>query len=80
MIIYKATCVITGKSYVGQTKKSLRQRIREHNKDKSNSVFHKAIRKYGKQNFIWSIIKKATLFYRLSYAKNEQRFSFVEAK
>ncbi len=58
MLIYKATCLITNKSYIGQTKKSLAERIREHNKDKSNTVFHRAIRKYGKAAFTWKILAK----------------------
>lgn len=59
MIIYKTTNKINNKSYIGQTIKSLNERISTHLyyvNDGSNYLFHKAIRKYGKENFIWEII------------------------
>jgi len=49
-IIYKHTCKITGKAYVGYTKFTLDERWQQHCKDArlgSNFYFHKAIRKYG---------------------------------
>ncbi len=59
-IIYKAINKINGKIYIGQTVKLLHKRIIEHvccalNK-KDIMYFHKAIRKYGKENFKWEII------------------------
>jgi len=59
MIIYKATNKINGKSYIGQTVKSLKKRIREHinlSKNGSNRPLHAALRKYGPENFTWEII------------------------
>lgn len=59
-IIYKAINKINGKIYIGQTVQSLDKRISQHinnalnNQD--NMYFHKAIRKYGKESFIWEII------------------------
>lgn len=51
MLIYKHTCIITGKSYVGQTKYSLNYRWLNHIKDaiinNSTCHFHQAIRKHG---------------------------------
>lgn len=55
-IIYKHTCSISKKSYIGLTK-NLSQRTRDH---KSLSlqcpVFHKAIKKYGWENFTTEIL------------------------
>jgi len=56
-IIYMATSKTTGKSYIGQTSRSLSIRKTEHSREKkSNSLFHNAIRKYGADDFIWQII------------------------
>lgn len=58
-MIYKVTCKITGKIYIGQTTQSLAQRKREHtsrSKKGSNTYFHNAIRKYGKDSFIWEVL------------------------
>ena len=58
-IIYKVTCLTNNKIYIGQTR-NLPERIRTHLKDvknkTSNMVFHKAIRKYGFDNFKWEIL------------------------
>lgn len=58
MIIYKATNLITGKSYIGLTTRSLQERKLEHLRhlDTENTYFHRAIKKYGKENFSWEII------------------------
>ena len=62
MIIYIATNKINGKSYIGQTINSLKQRKKRHLWDASNKrtiiYFHKALRKYGFNNFNWKIICK----------------------
>ena len=54
--IYKITNKLNGKFYVGKTMKSLSTRFYKHCYDavKRNSrcYFHKAIRKYGKENFV----------------------------
>jgi len=59
-IIYKATNKVNGKSYIGQTINPLKERIFKHIDDilnsRYNSYFHRAIRKYGKENFDWKII------------------------
>ena len=61
-----STCVVycatfpNDKKYVGITRRKLRYRIREHKKhsdDGSNTLFHKAIRKYGFDNVCWNILK-----------------------
>lgn len=60
-IIYRAYCFNTKKSYIGQTINGLNQRKQEHftstfGKTNSQTHFHKAIRKYGIDNFEWTII------------------------
>lgn len=61
--IYKCTCVISGKSYVGLTTKTIEERKKEHlhssynpNDNTYKTHFHSAIRKYGIENFEWSIV------------------------
>ena len=60
MIIYKAVNIINNKVYIGQSKNSLKYRISTHKcaafTANSKSYFHKAIRKYGWDSFIWEII------------------------
>lgn len=57
--IYKATNTINNKVYIGQTV-DFERRKREHLSAKNGvharCVFHKAIQKYGKENFEWEII------------------------
>lgn len=59
-IIYKATNKINGKIYIGQTISPLKLRISRHVSDalvgKSTSYFHKAIKKYSKDNFEWLVL------------------------
>lgn len=59
MIIYKATNKINGKCYIGQTRHSLEHRKAIHIRCAKRGVethFYQAIRKYGAENFEWSII------------------------
>lgn len=58
MIIYKATNLVNGKVYIGQTIKKLKQRIKSHydSHKKPQNIFHKALKKYGFKNFNWCII------------------------
>lgn len=54
MIVYKITCKINNKIYVGQTCETLEQRFKRHmgyQKDESDTKFYRAVRKYGKENF-----------------------------
>jgi group I intron endonuclease len=60
--IYKVVNTINGKVYIGFDS-NWPQRKKRHLKDSSykksvgyNDIFHKAIRKYGKENFEWQII------------------------
>ena len=59
MYIYIATNTINTKQYVGQSVKDPhghRGRIHEHRLAKNKSLFHKAIRKHGFDNFTWEVI------------------------
>ena len=54
-IIYRVTCTISGKSYIGQTRMPLKKRWRKHvNRALSGSKYALkcAIRKYGEKSFI----------------------------
>ena len=62
-LIYKATCLITNKSYIGQTINLLEKRKRKHCRDSINrngksydNKFYRALRKYGIDNFKWEIL------------------------
>lgn len=62
-IIYKITNLINGKVYIGQTVQTFKRRKIEHLYEyRKNRVFHpiyNAMRKYGEENFNWSIIDHA---------------------
>lgn len=60
-IIYKATNKINGKCYIGQTKFTLEKRKLEHENSSYNCYFHKALKKYGLDNFSWEIIENGIL-------------------
>jgi hypothetical protein len=59
-IIYSAYNKITGKSYIGLTKRTLKKRINCHYYDakrtNSKSRFHNALNKYSKDSFEWKIL------------------------
>lgn len=62
MLIYKWTNKINGKIYIGQTTKSLADRVRMHvNTASAGSTvpLHNAIRKYGIESFIIEVVEKA---------------------
>lgn len=68
--IYIATNKINGKSYIGQSL-NIESRIKEHlyryNKPSSNSynsLFYRALRKYGKDNFQFSVLESSDSFDR----------------
>lgn len=63
MIIYKATNLETNKIYVGQTTKSLEQRVAGHVATANSNVnrrthFHNSIRKYGIDSFQFEVIEE----------------------
>lgn len=63
MIIYLVTNLINQMKYVGQTIRTLKQRKSSHlssSKKGSTYYLHRAIRKYGAENFKWEVIYNAT--------------------
>lgn len=60
-IIYKVTNKINNKVYIGQTTESLKNRWNRHCGYQLNdgTYFHKAIKKYGQENFTIEIVDKA---------------------
>ena len=57
-IIYKFTCKVNGKSYIGQTTNlRFKERIRRHEIDKIDTHFYRARDLYGWDNFELSIIE-----------------------
>lgn len=56
-VIYKATNLIDGKAYIGQTK-NFETRKRQHLRAKDDYPFHLALRKYGEENFEWAILEE----------------------
>lgn len=63
-IIYKATNQINGKSYIGQTVRSLDYRRSDHirkAKAGGRTAFYSAIRKYGSGVFLWEVICHCSL-------------------
>lgn len=77
-VIYKATNKISGKSYIGQTIQSLSKRKSNHVMDaelyRDNMYFHKAIRKYGRNNFEWEILFECYTIDEL----NKKEIHFIE--
>ena len=55
--IYKVTNKINGKVYIGQSV-DIGKRWRQHMTAEDDNYFHKAIQKYGVENFEWEIIEK----------------------
>lgn len=56
-IIYKYTNKINNKVYIGQTTNE-KQRYYNHKRCLENSYFHKAIKKYGFENFNYEVIER----------------------
>ena len=62
--IYKVTCTVTNKVYIGQTQRDVELRWKEHRRhcyEKSFTNYHckfyRAIRKYGLDSFKWEILE-----------------------
>lgn len=57
-VVYKITCLITGKPYVGQTRQKLNRRIAGHKSSRRGRPgIDVAIRKYGWENFTVEVIE-----------------------
>jgi group I intron endonuclease len=82
MIIYLATNKITNQKYIGQTIRSLSERQSAHEyaaKKGSKYYFHRAIKKYGIENFIWQIIDTASSFEELN-EKEKNTLNYTNLK
>ena len=56
--IYKYTNLINGMVYIGQTKQTLEQRDYKHQIQlNDNTYFHRAIKKYGRNNFSLELVE-----------------------
>ena len=83
MIIYLVTNLVNQMKYVGQTIQTLKKRKAAHLNAAyrgSTYYFHRSIKKYGKQNFSWEVIYKASSFEELNgkeieYIKKYNTFS-----
>ena len=72
--IYKITNIINGKIYIGKTKYLIESRFREHIKcahredahSNTGSYLHKAINKYGENNFIIEVLDTAESLFELN--------------
>jgi group I intron endonuclease len=53
--IYRATNLLDGTSYIGQSVNPI-ERIKTHFRNKKDDYFHNALMKYGSQNFEWHIL------------------------
>ena len=54
MIVYKITCLVNGKVYVGQTSEPIERRFKRHmgyQKYEHDTKFYRAVLKYGVENF-----------------------------
>lgn len=60
MVIYLVTNKVNGKKYVGQTIRPVLERWRDHCRLDKGNYFHRAIQKYGSDNFEIQIIDTAT--------------------
>ena len=71
MWIYKITNIQNNKVYIGQTIRPINDRFRRHINDAMNNIlnthFARAIRKYGKDNFIIEVIDTAESQEELTY-------------
>lgn len=78
MIIYKARNKITEEVYIGQTKKKLCERRRDHVyeafKRGLNDKFHSALREFGLRQFEWTELARAKSYTKLS----KLEFCFIE--
>jgi group I intron endonuclease len=76
--IYKVVNRVNGKVYIGYTNNfNRRKSCHKHLAlvKKSNGLFHKAIRKYGMENFEWSIIYQSK---DKHYCKNVMEKNFIK--
>lgn len=65
--IYKYTNLINGKVYIGQTKQTIKQRDYKHQTQlNDNTYFHRAMKKYGRNNFSLELVEDHIPFNQLN--------------
>ena len=78
MVIYIAKNIFNNKMYIGKTTKNIEDRKRQHFYDafsnNSQTHFHRALRKYGKDAFIWEILSQ----YNNEKELNEAEIFFID--
>ena len=84
--IYCAYCTVTRKKYIGKTIQQLKERIRQHHKDRKrlDYLFYRAINKHGWDTFIWGLIENCDVSlinerekYWISYYKtNNKKYGY----
>lgn len=57
MVVYKITNIINSKVYIGCTTKTVEERFKKHCLKRNNTIFGKAIKSYGRDNFTIEIIE-----------------------
>ena len=67
MIVYKITNKVNGKSYIGQTIQEPKRRLRLHYYSKSCRALNSAINKYGRENFVFTIVSRADNLEQLNH-------------
>lgn len=70
MLVYKATNKHTNKSYVGLTETTLELRIQRHWGDRNkseNNKFKNALKKYGKDAFVWEVLHECETVAELDF-------------
>jgi hypothetical protein len=79
--IYKATNILDGKCYIGQTTQPVLNRIKMHineSKRKPRTYFQCALKSYGYENFAWEVIDKSNNIDELS-CKEQEWIKFHES-
>lgn len=56
-VVYKITCLVNGKPYIGQTRQKLNRRMSGHKRSKVKRGIDAAIEKYGWENFTVEVIE-----------------------
>ena len=82
-VIYKYTNKINGKVYIGQTIDEYR-RIWNHRKACDDSLFHRAVRKYGFDSFEYTVLERVDedllnereVFWIEYYKSNDRKFGY----
>jgi group I intron endonuclease len=76
MFIYKITNKINGKNYVGQTTTSINNRFIQHVRYNKFGILHKAINKYGSENFTIEEIDGANSQSELNYLETHYIYKY----